>query len=154
MIMSFILCGGTGMANDGKSPEELARLATAGGTDAKPEVDPAKVKVLKDGVQAQINEYGDSMDRNRRVAFWFKVVEGLFGGATTVLVGVSSSKILGATADTGLYLTVVALITSAVTTLSIGIDNFVGYRDNWVRYSGAIVIPEVPRWRSRRPALA
>jgi hypothetical protein len=44
-------------------------------------------------------------------------------------------KFWGTAADSGVSLTIAALITSAVTTLSIGIDNFVGYRDNWVRYS-------------------
>jgi hypothetical protein len=91
----YPIFGGDSMASDEKSPEELAKLAAAGAAGAKPEVGQPSVRVLKDGVQAQINEYGESMDRNRRMAFWFKVVEGLFGGATTVLVGVSSSKILG-----------------------------------------------------------
>jgi hypothetical protein len=110
--------GGDGGKDDGSAPAE-----------------PAYIGKLDYQLEALINEYGNSMRHHRIYASWFKVFEGLLTAITTVLVGVSSSRILETNSRVITYFSIGAMVTSALATFAIGLENFLGCRTNWIRYA-------------------
>jgi hypothetical protein len=86
---------------------------------------------LKERIGYHIKQYRDKRDKNRSWAINIRAATILAGGATTVLLGVKSSILFHNIEE---YLSVLALLLSAVVTMLTTWEGFRDYHWKWVRY--------------------
>ena len=89
------------------------------------------VEYLKERLAFHITHYRGKRNENRNWASAMRLATILAGGTTTILLGVKSSSIFHGAEE---YLSILALVLSAVVTALMTWEGFADYHRKWVRY--------------------
>lgn len=89
-------------------------------------------KKLRHNLNEQIKSFNEKRTKNRRRAFWLKILATTFSAITTILLGLKGFEFL---AESSLLFRNLPLVLSALVTLVGTWDGFFNHRALWVKYT-------------------